>query len=212
MKVTKFGHCCLLIEEGDLRILTDPGVYNEIPQVTNVDVILITHEHPDHCHIDSLKIIRESNPGAEVITHKEMKQVLDDANIEFTTIKFGEDIERYGIKIGSRGTKHALVHPDLPICSNTGFLIAKRLFYPGDAFHNPSDIIEILALPVSGPWMKLEEAIEYAKEVKPKVAFPVHDGMLRDEALESSRMAPRRVLEPLGVELRDMRVGSAEEF
>jgi L-ascorbate metabolism protein UlaG (beta-lactamase superfamily) len=28
IKVTKLGHCCLLIETGGLRILTDPGSYS----------------------------------------------------------------------------------------------------------------------------------------------------------------------------------------
>lgn len=56
MKVTKFGHCCLLIEEEGLRILTDPGSYSTRQNdVQNIDVILITHEHPDHLHIESLK-------------------------------------------------------------------------------------------------------------------------------------------------------------
>lgn len=43
MKITKFGHCCLLIEEHLLRILTDPGNYNTTPDVENIDIILITH-------------------------------------------------------------------------------------------------------------------------------------------------------------------------
>lgn len=49
MKITKFGHCCLLIEENGVRILTDPGTYStQQSEVKNIDFVLITHEHADH--------------------------------------------------------------------------------------------------------------------------------------------------------------------
>ena len=50
MKITKFGHSCLLVEEGGARILLDPGKYSILQNnVENVDAIVITHEHQDHC-------------------------------------------------------------------------------------------------------------------------------------------------------------------
>ena len=70
-----------------------------------------------------------------------------------------------------------------------------------------------MALPVAGPWMKLEEAIEYAKAVKPKVIFPVHDGMLRQgQELGPTRRIPTMLLEPLGIEYVDMTEGSTQDF
>ena len=44
MRVTKIGHSCLVIEEGSLKLVIDPGNYNPVPQVEGLDVILITHE------------------------------------------------------------------------------------------------------------------------------------------------------------------------
>lgn len=212
MRVTKFGHCCLLVEEGELRVLIDPGVYNEHPSVTGVDVLLITHEHPDHCHIESVKKMIVENPGIEVVTHQAVADLLSKEGISVTVITDGENIERKGVQIGSRGYLHTQVHPDVAVCANTGYFIANKLFFPGDCFHKPTEKVTILALPVAGPWMKLSEAIEYAKTVAPQVAFPVHDGMLKDAALGSSRDFPKKILEPLGIEFRDMRVGSVSEF
>jgi len=64
MKVKKFGHCCLLIEEDGVRTLTDPGGYTDLDVVVrqsrNIDVILITHEHADHIHVPSLKRLLEN--------------------------------------------------------------------------------------------------------------------------------------------------------
>jgi L-ascorbate metabolism protein UlaG (beta-lactamase superfamily) len=62
MKITKYGHCCLLVEDNGVVILTDPGNYNELPVVIpTIDALLITHEHADHCHVESLKKIIEVN-------------------------------------------------------------------------------------------------------------------------------------------------------
>lgn len=213
MNITKFGHCCLLIEVDGVRILTDPGNYNETPMVTDIDAVLITHEHQDHCHVEGLAIILAKNPKAQVITHSSVGKILDEAGIKWETIADGEEREVKGISIKSFGTEHACIHHDLPPVQNTGFLIAEKLFYPGDSFHHPKQNIEILALPVAGPWMRLEEAIEYAKAVKPRVVFPVHDGMLRQGIeLGPTRRIPSMLLEPLGIQYVDMTEGSSHEF
>src|SRR4051812_27786091 len=56
MKIKKLGHCCLVIETKGIRIMTDPGNYSTLQaDEKNIDIILITHEHTDHLHIESLK-------------------------------------------------------------------------------------------------------------------------------------------------------------
>ena len=213
MNITKFGHCCLLIEESSVRILTDPGSYNATPDVEHIDVILITHEHQDHLHIDSLRKILTKNPQAQAISHASVGKILDEAGIIYTLIAAGEEIIVKGVSIESCGSEHACIQPDLPAVQNTGFYINKILFYPGDSFHNPHKDIALLALPVAGPWMKLSEAIEYAKLVKPKVAFPVHDGMLRQgRELGPTRRIPTLLLAPLGITYVDMQEGSVQNF
>ena len=65
------------------------------------------------------------------------------------------------------------------VAQNSGYFNAKRFWYPGDAFFDPGKPVEILALPVCGPWVHISECINYGIKLKPKVAFPVHDGMLK---------------------------------
>lgn len=202
-----------MIEVDGCRILTDPGNYNETPMITGVDVVLITHEHQDHCHVESLGVILAKNPEARVITHAGVGTVLDKAGIVWEPIADGEGKDVCGVKIRSFGMEHACIHHDLPPVRNTGFLIADRLFYPGDSFHDPKQAVEILALPVAGPWMRLEEAVEYAKALKPKAVFPVHDGMLRQGIeLGPTRRIPTMLLEPLGIRYVDMTEGSTHDF
>ncbi|MEK7095457.1 MAG: MBL fold metallo-hydrolase, partial [Patescibacteria group bacterium] len=60
MKITKLGHCCLVIEINGTRFLTDPGAYTTAQnEAKNIDYVVISHEHTDHLHIDSLKNILE---------------------------------------------------------------------------------------------------------------------------------------------------------
>ena len=213
MNITKFGHCCLLIEVKGVRILTDPGNYNTTPEVEGIDVILITHEHPDHLHVESLQVVLGKNPAVRVFSHVGVGKILDEAKIVYTPIVDGETVIVKGVSIESSGSEHACIHHDLPAVQNTGFYIDDTLFYPGDSFHNPNKKIAVLALPVAGPWMKLEEAIEYAKLIKPRVVFPVHDGMLRQGIeLGPTRRLPTLLLEPLGITYVDMTEGSVHDF
>ncbi len=213
MNITKFGHCCLLIEVKGVRVLTDPGNYNATPEVEGIDAILITHEHQDHLHVESLRMVLGKNPQAKVFSHAGVGKILDDAGVIYTHIADGETVVVKGVSIESSGSEHACIHHDLPKVQNTGFYIDETLFYPGDSFHNPKKNIFILALPVAGPWMKLEEAIEYAKLVNPKVVFPVHDGMLRQGIeLGPTRRLPTLLLEPLGIKYVDMTEGSVHDF
>lgn len=63
MKITKFAHSCLLIEVAGAKILTDLGSWNpEIPEVSGLNAILITHEHTDHFDIEKLKAVVSNNP------------------------------------------------------------------------------------------------------------------------------------------------------
>lgn len=198
MTITKLGHCCLLVEEKGVRIMTDPGSYSTRQNdVTNINFIFITHEHADHLHLESLRVVLEKNPRAKVVTNHAVGEILKKENIPFELLGDGEVREFGGVKISGHGTKHAPIYPGWREVINTGYFFGDRFFYPGDAFYNPNRLVEILALPIAGPWLKISEAIDYAKALRPKVVFPVHDGMLKFNA--PTRAIPKTFLEPLGI-------------
>jgi L-ascorbate metabolism protein UlaG (beta-lactamase superfamily) len=181
MKITKIGHCCLLIEEKDLRILTDPGNYStKQNELKNIDVVLITHEHADHLHLESLKQILTNNPQVKVFTNSGVGKVLKEQNIAFKLLEHGQKTEFNNVVIEAFGEAHAYICDTAEQVKNTGYLIDNKLFYPGDALYNPGREVEILALPIAGPWIKLIEAINYGKLISPKKCFPVHDGGLNE--------------------------------
>ncbi len=215
MKVTKLGHCCLLIEEEGVRILTDPGSYSTRQnEVKNIDIVLITHEHADHLHIDSLRtvIANAGQKGLLIITNKGVAKILDKEGISYELIEHGQKMEFKGILIEGFGTKHADIHASISPVDNTGYFIHNRLFYPGDAFTHPGKPVDILALPVAGPWLKISDALAYAEEIKPKTAFPVHDGMLHHDRLGPVHRLPTSVLAERGIKFIILEEGKETEL
>lgn len=211
MLITKFGHCCLLIEAQGLRIMTDPGAYSTLQNAANgVDYVFITHEHPDHLHLESLKTVLKRSPGAEVVTNRSVGKILDVADISYTLLEHDSAADFRGLKVEGHGEKHAVIYKEYGQVQNTGYLFAEKLFYPGDAFFNPQKRASILALPVSGPWMKVSEAIEYAKALKPRVAFPVHDGMLKFSG--PNHALPAQFLPEAGIQFVPLSSGESREF
>ncbi len=184
MNITKLGHCCLLIEEGGLRILTDPGAFSSLQNdVKDIDVLLITHEHQDHLHMESLKTVLQHNPNAILVTNSGVAKLLDVEGIAYQLLEHGGSQTIKNVLFQGFGTDHALLYKTFPVVINTGYFIANRFFYPGDAFTDPGVPVEILALPSAGPWLTLANSVEYAVKLKPKHCFPVHDGMLKNPTL-----------------------------
>jgi L-ascorbate metabolism protein UlaG (beta-lactamase superfamily) len=206
MVINKLGHCCLVIKDQGKTILTDPGAYTEAQNnVLGVDIVLISHEHPDHLHVDSLKKILTNNPAVKVVTNSAVGKILARENIAFEILEDGQN-KRYGeLLIEAFGNEHADIYPSVPKVQNTGYFIASSLYYPGDSFHNPGKQVEILALPVVAPWMHLSQCIDYALALKPKTAFPVHDAFLKFPG--PFHMLPKKILEENGIKFIEIEVG-----
>ena len=211
MKITKYGHCCLLIEEQGLRVLTDPGTFSTLQSTArDVDVLLITHEHPDHFHVDSVKEILAHSPKALVITSAPVAKLLSAVGVTAMVVGHGMSHTFHGVIFTGFGTEHALIYPSWNKVENTGYFIGERLFYPGDAFYDPKRPVDVLALPVAGPWCKISEAVDYALEIQPKHAFPVHDGGLKAPGV--AHRLPEKILNEKGIHFVAMTEGQTVEF
>ena len=199
MKIKKLGHCCLVISENGKKIMTDPGSWTieEHEKEKNIDLIIITHEHGDHVHINSLKKIIENNPKVKIITNSGVGKLLDEVGIEYEILKDKTPINFLGIEIEPHNCKHEEIFEEIGQVENTGYFIGKRLFYPGDSFYNPLKKVEILALPCAGPWTNVKRAVDYALSINPQFCFPVHDGMLKDYG--SNHKIPSLILKEKGI-------------
>jgi len=163
-------------------LLVDPGNFSKgFEDAQGVDAILITHQHQDHLVLDNVKKVTAKNPGCKVYADEESAGQLAESGVKAQAVHAGDEFEVKGVKVEVFGEKHIVIHSDIPGIADVGYLVAGRLFYPGDAYTVPGKPVEILAAPAGGPWLKVQEAIDYVRAVKPKVAFPIHDAVLSEE-------------------------------
>ncbi|MBP0450366.1 MBL fold metallo-hydrolase [Kitasatospora sp. RG8] len=178
MRITKFGHACVRLEHDGTTVVVDPGMFADPAAFAGADAVLITHEHFDHFEEARLREALEADPALRVWTNSAVAARLDGVAQRVTVVGEGDAFEVGGIGVSVHGEWHAVIHPDIPLVRNIGFLFDGRLFHPGDALTVPPHAVETLLLPIAGPWTKVSELIDYVREAGPRQAVPVHDAVL----------------------------------
>jgi L-ascorbate metabolism protein UlaG (beta-lactamase superfamily) len=102
-----------------------------------------------------------------------------------------------------------MIHADIPLVPNVGYVVAERLFHPGDALTVPDRAVDVLALPVGAPWVKSGEVIDFLRAVSPPVAVPIHERTLAMPDMEYRRYAD---LGPSGTDFVVLDDGQPREF
>lgn len=177
MKLTKYEHACFVIEKDDRSIVVDPGeLTSDLTIPDNVVAIVITHQHADHFDPAHIAAIVADNPKTLIVGPSDVVAQLN--SYETRAVKGGDNFTVEGIELEFFGDAHQPVHAARPVVQNVGVLIDERVYYPGDSFTVPEKSVDVLALPIGAPWLKLSEAIDFMIAVSPRFAFPTHDGVL----------------------------------
>jgi L-ascorbate metabolism protein UlaG (beta-lactamase superfamily) len=195
MRLTKFGHSCLLVEEGGARVLLDPGSFSEgFETLEGLTAVCLTHQHVDHLDPERMRPLLDRNPGVRVVSDEGSAEALGEAGADVEVVHDGDELALGGLALRVVGRDHAAVHPEVPVVPNVGYLVGGRLFHPGDALTMPGEPVEVLAVPAGAPWLKLADAVDYLRKVGPRVAVPVHEKVLSEVGISSHY----RLLEQLG--------------
>lgn len=174
-KIQWLGQACFVLK-GEKTVYIDPYDLRGNPEPA--DIILITHNHCDHCSAGDVKKIQ-----------KDMTVIVGTSDVvsKFTgntrTVKPGEKVIVEGVEVEAVPAYNPVkrFHPK----SNgwVGFIVklgGKRIYHAGD-----TDLIpemgnfkaDIALLPVGGTYtMNAEEAAKATEMITPEIAIPMHYG------------------------------------
>src|SRR6266851_906875 len=147
MKLTKHEHACVVLEKDGASIVIDPGSFS-----SGAAEIIAGAARPD------LRVYAPAPLGAMLAAHQG----------QFTPVAAGDELSIGSFAVTVHGSEHAVIHPDIPVIPNVGYLIDGSLYHPGDAYYVPEAPVSVLLLPTSGPWMKFSEAADYVRAVRPQ--------------------------------------------
>jgi L-ascorbate metabolism protein UlaG (beta-lactamase superfamily) len=186
--ITWLGHDGFLIKGDGKAIVIDPF---QVKQCEPADIILISHEHYDHCSPEDVKKIRKDS--TVIVTEAQSAAKLSG---DVRVVQPGDKLMVSGIPIEavpSYNTNKSF-HPK----ENgwLGFIVTVdgvRVYHAGDTDRIPemeSFQVDIALLPVSGTYvMTAEEAVEAARMFKPKVVIPMHYGAIVGSADDAKRFS-----------------------
>jgi len=185
MRLTKYSHSCVRFERDGAVLVIDPGELSERQALDRVDAVLITHEHFDHLDVKALADALARRPSVTVYAHPEVLPKLDAVRDVVTTVESGQSFEAAGFRVRAYGGRHAVIYPGPQPVANLGYLIEDSVYHPGDSFDVPADArVDTLFVPISAPWLKLSESVDFIRAVAPRRAFALHDSLLSDVGLK----------------------------
>jgi L-ascorbate metabolism protein UlaG (beta-lactamase superfamily) len=176
------GHDSFRLDlRGGLVVYLDPF---KIPDGPKADLIFITHDHFDHCSpVDVAKI---QKPETLIVT---VSQAAAKLSGQIQTIKPGETLTAKGVTVKAIPAYNVnkFRSPGVPFhpkeSGYVGFMLSfdgKSLYLAGDTDFIPEMKglqPDVALLPVSGTYvMTVDEAVEAAAAIKPRLAIPMHVG------------------------------------
>jgi len=175
MKIKWLGWASWLIKTDNKIIYVDPfrGDVKE-----KADIVLVSHNHPDHCDVKQLARIRKDS--TKVLTPSAFAK---DINAE--SFDVGEEREIDGVKIKAVPAYNLKI-PNHQKGRDTGFLIeaeGKNIYFAADTdlIEEMSKLndIDLALLPIGGTFtMDLDGAVKAVDIIKPKTVIPMHYGII----------------------------------
>ncbi|MEM0360108.1 MAG: MBL fold metallo-hydrolase [Candidatus Diapherotrites archaeon] len=170
-------HACFKIKTGNNTIYTDP--FN-IKENEKASIVLVTHEHFDHCSPEDIAKI--ASPETIIVCNSLAAQKL--SKWKTVPLKAGQSFEAKEVKIFAVPS-YNVSKPFHPKGIGTGFVFETgkvRFYIAGDTDFIPEmnslkGKVDVAFLPVDGTYtMSAEDAVKAVQAINPEIAIPMHYG------------------------------------
>jgi len=199
-KIHWLGHDAFRVD-AEKVIYFDPWKLQGKPPLA--DLVLISHEHDDHCSPDDVALIR--GPQTAVVAPAPCAGKLGG---KVRVVKVGDTLEVQGVQIEvvPAYNVNKTFHPRSP--DNVGYIVTvegTRIYHAGDTDVIPEMgrfTVDIALLPVSGTYvMTADEAVKATEVIRPGLVVPMHYGTIvgsERDARHFQRLSPAtvRILQP----------------
>lgn len=173
IEVEWLGHAGFKLKN-EAVVYLDPYLLPSDPE--KADIILISHDHYDHC--DSDKVRQLTKEGTVIVTTSACAAKLEG---DIKVVNGGDEVTVKNIAIKAVPA-YNIGKPYHSRGSGVGYVFrlgGKNVYYGGDTDHIPEmeelGEIDIALLPIGGTYtMDVNEAAEAAGVIKPKVVIPMH--------------------------------------
>lgn len=207
MRLTKFEHACVLLEDGGAKLLIDPGSFTNLPALSDVVGIVLTHQHPDHVDPENLRTLIAANPQVQVLGPAGVVAALESTEVQTaeagTTAQLGPFELRFG------GGVHAEIHRTIPRVDNLAVEVNGVFYHPGDSLDLPEGSVDVVAAPISGPWLKIGEVLDYINGARARRVLPIHEVLASDRGQALAHTLLGSAAEAAGSELVVLAAGES---
>ncbi|MBI4036604.1 MBL fold metallo-hydrolase [Candidatus Daviesbacteria bacterium] len=217
MIIKKYPQSHLIITGNSTKLIIDPGSITfsggfKPEEFQGADAYLFTHTHQDHLDTNTVKQVVGEKPcfgNADVV------RVFRELGLNATQIHDRDKFSVGGFEITPVDLPHCKMQDGTDGPPNTGFLINPDLigvngvlFHPGDGDEAPAGLTsQNVALPIAGPTITMEGALQFAKDLQAKVVVPIHYDFFKADPNEFKNMAA-----PFGIEVRPLAPGEETEI
>src|ERR1700730_10858209 len=131
MRLIKYTHACVLLEDGDRKVLIDPGIWAEDEAFAAASAVLITHEHYDHIDAERIAAAVGKNTDLKVYAPAPVVAELAKLGDAAVSVESGQTFTAGGFSVAAVGGRHAQTWGGKPDCANLGYVV-EGIYHPGD--------------------------------------------------------------------------------